>query len=251
MSSIFYETLDFLSSKLYDILDNTKKEGVNLLILGDLIKQYRKEHGYSMDAFAQKSGLSKAYISILERNVNPVNGKPVIPSLETIKAVSQAIGADFNDVIAMLDGNQKVSLHSEAPAIPPGFMPMPEMVQVPLIGTIACGTPITAEQNIEKMVDVPEYIRCDFSLTCHGDSMVDAGIHDKDVVYIRIQPEVENGEIAAVLIDGEATLKRVFLFDDHIELRAENPAFATIIRIGEAMNTVAIEGKAVGLCRKL
>lgn len=55
----------------------------------------------------------------------------------------------------------------------------------------------------------------------------------------------------AVLIDGEATLKRVFLFDDHIELRAENPAFATIIRIGEAMNTITIEGKAVGLCRKL
>ena len=75
---------------------------------------------------------------------------------------------------------------------------MPKMKKIPLIGSIACGEPITAEQNIEKMVDVPENIRCDFSLTCHGDSMVDAGIHDKDVVYIRIQPEVENGEIAAV-----------------------------------------------------
>ena len=76
-------------------------------------------------------------------------------------------------------------------------------------------------------------------------------IKDGDVVAIHCQPMVENGEIAAVLIDGEATLKRVFLFDDHIELRAENPAFATIIRIGDAMNTVTIEGKAVGLCRKL
>lgn len=86
------------------------------MILGDLIKQFRKEHGYSMDTFAQKSGLSKAYISILERNVNPVNGKPVIPSLETIKAVSQTIGIDFNDVIAMLDGNQQVSLETSAQA---------------------------------------------------------------------------------------------------------------------------------------
>ena len=58
-------------------------------------------------------------------------------------------------------------------------------------------------------------------------------------------------KIAAVLIDGEATLKRVFLFTDHIELRAENPTFPTILRIGEDMNTITIEGKAVGLCRKL
>ena len=71
------------------------------------------------------------------------------------------------------------------------------------------------------------------------------------VLAHRSQPMVENGEVAAVLIDGEATLKRVFLFDDHIELRAENPAFPTIIRIGEDMNTITIEGKAVGLCRKL
>ena len=84
------------------------------LILGDLIKQYRREHSCSMDQFSKLSGLSKAYISILERNVNPVNGKPVIPSLETIKAVSQAIGMDFNDVIAILDGDQPVSLKPES-----------------------------------------------------------------------------------------------------------------------------------------
>lgn len=234
-----------MSSKLYDILNNTKKEGVNLLILGDLIKQYRKEHGYSMDTFAQKSGLSKAYISILERNVNPVNGKPVIPSLETIKAVSQAIGADFNDVIAMLDGNQKVSLHSEAPAIPPGFEPMPKMKKVPLIGRIACGDPITAMENREGEIDVPEDIRCDFALRCKGNSMIGAGIHDGDAVYIRIQPEVENGQIAAVRIGDEATLKRVYLHTDYIELRPENPDYESIIRRREEMNDVYIEGKAV------
>lgn len=67
-----------------------------------------------MEQFAKLSGLSKAYISILERNINPVNRKAVIPSLETIKAVSQAIGMDFNDVIAMLDGNQPVSLNNDS-----------------------------------------------------------------------------------------------------------------------------------------
>ena len=73
------------------------------MILGDLIKKYREENGMSMEQFAQRSGLSKAYVSILERNRNPVNGKPVVPSLETIKSVAQAIGKDFNDGSALLD----------------------------------------------------------------------------------------------------------------------------------------------------
>lgn len=132
------------------------------------------------------------------------------------------------------------------PTIPPGFEPMPKMKKIPLIGAIACGEPITAEQNIEKMVDVPENIRCDFSLTCHGDSMVDAGIHDKDVVYIRIQPEVENGEIAAVRIDGEATLKRVYYNPGTLTLMPANPAYAPMIYTGPQLEEVHIEGKAVG-----
>lgn len=215
------------------------------MILGDLIKNYRREHGYSMEQFAKKTGLSKAYISILERNVNPVNNKPVIPSLETIKAVAQAINMDFNEVIALLDGNQPVSLKGE-PEIPPGFEPMPKMKKVPLIGAIACGEPITAIENREGEIDAPEDMNCDFALRCEGDSMIGAGIHDGDAVYIRIQPEVENGEIAAVRIGDEATLKRVYLHADYIELRPENAAYESIIRRREEMNDVHIEGKAVG-----
>ena len=133
-----------------------------------------------------------------------------------------------------------------APAIPPGFIPLPKMKKVPLIGAIACGDPITALQNREGEVDAPEDMRCDFALKCHGDSMTGAGIHDGDTVFIRIQPEVENGEIAAVRIGEEATLKRVYLHPDYIELRPENSAFESIIRRKEDMNDVQIEGKAVG-----
>lgn len=133
-----------------------------------------------------------------------------------------------------------------APAIPPGFIPLPKMRKVPLIGAIACGDPITALQNREGEVDAPEDMRCDFALKCHGDSMIGAGIYDGDTVFIRIQPEVENGEIAAVRIGEEATLKRVYLHTDYIELRPENSAFESIIRRKEDMNDVQIEGKAVG-----
>lgn len=217
------------------------------MILGELIKEYRTENGMSMDQFAQRSGLSKAYVSVLERNYNPVNGKPVVPSLETIKAVSLAIGKDFNDVIALLDGNQPVQLNT---SIPSGFQPLPQMDRVPRVGRIACGEPILAEENIEGYDRVPHKWNADFTLICKGDSMAPK-IKDGDIVAIRSQPDVENGEIAAVLIETEATLKRVFLFKDHIELRAENPSFPSIVLIGEDMNQVTIEGKAVGLCRDL
>ena len=130
--------------------------------------------------------------------------------------------------------------------IPKGFEPMPKMKKIPLVGSIACGTPILAQQNIEKMVDVPENIRCDFSLTCHGDSMEGAGIHDRDVVYIRIQPEVENGEIAAVRIGEEATLKRVYYQNGTLTLMPANAAYAPMVYTGPELNDVQIEGKAVG-----
>lgn len=141
----------------------------------------------------------------------------------------------------------KVSVQlDKKPTIPPGFMPLPKMKKVPLIGAIACGDPITAIQNREGDVNAPVDMRCDFALKCRDESMIGAGIHDGDVVYIRIQPEVENGEIAAVRIGEEATLKRVYLHSDYIELRPENPAFESIIRLREEMNDVQIEGKAVG-----
>ena len=136
--------------------------------------------------------------------------------------------------------------------IPKGFEPMPKMKKIPLVGSIACGTPILAQQNIEKIVDVPENIRCDFSLICHGDSMEGAGIHDRDVVYIRIQPEVENGEIAAVRIGEEATLKHFHRQGDTVMLLADNAAVCPpMIYAGPQLNEIQIEGRAVGFCRGL
>ena len=127
----------------------------------------------------------------------------------------------------------------------PNIAPIPHMNKVPLIGSIACGTPIMAEEHIEDYVDIPAHISADFALTCKGDSMINARIFDGDIVYIRHQETVDNGQIAAVLIDGEATLKRVRLFDDHISLEPENPQYRPLVYWGEEMNTVRILGKAV------
>ena len=202
--------------------------------LYDRIKSRRTELGLTVEELAHKMGYKdKSSISKIE------NGKADIPQSK-IAAFADAL----QTTPAYLMGWEEQP-EPKKPTIPPGFEPMPKMKKIPLIGSIACGEPITAEQNIEKMVDVPENIRCDFSLTCHGDSMVDAGIHDKDVVYIRIQPEVENGEIAAVRIDGEATLKRVYYNPGTLTLMPANPAYAPMIYTGPQLEEVHIEGKAV------
>jgi len=134
--------------------------------------------------------------------------------------------------------------------IPSGFEPMPDMSFVPRVGRIACGEPITAEENVESYDSVPASWKAQFTLICVGDSMLPR-IQNGDLVAIHKQPEVENGEIAAVRIDGEATLKHVYLYPDKIILQPENPAFEPIVLIEEEMNRVTIEGKAVGLCRKI
>ena len=210
------------------------------------LKSLRREKGWSQQRLADELDLSKSSVNMYERGERE-------PGFETMEAIADLFNVDMNYLYGRTDIKiaDPIVLAPKKPTIPPGFEPMPKMKKIPLIGSIACGEPITAEQNIEKMVDVPENIRCDFSLTCHGDSMVDAGIHDKDVVYIRIQPEVENGEIAAVRIGEEATLKHVYLHENFIELRPENPAFSSIILSREDMNAVVIEGKAVGLCRDI
>ena len=137
---------------------------------------------------------------------------------------------------------------ADAPSIPAGFEPLPTMATIPLVGSIACGTPITAEENIEAHIGIPAAWRADFALTCKGDSMAPK-IQDGDIVCIRKQAEVENGEIAAVRIDDEATLKRFYRQGDTVLLQAENPAYPPLVYTQHQLDDISIEGLAVGFCR--
>lgn len=133
--------------------------------------------------------------------------------------------------------------------LPSNAIPIPRMHKIPLIGDIACGTPITAEQNVQDIVSCPDDIHADFCLRCHGDSMINARIFDGDIVYVHAQPEVENGEIAAVeILDGEesaATLKRFYRSGNTVTLMPENPQYAPRVYIGDEINNLKIDGKAV------
>lgn len=193
--------------------------------------------GESPSGVADKLGISRSAVTKWKRGGNPTDGN------------LQRIASFFGVSIEWLrDGTEP---RKDTPAkltVPPGFSPLPEMAQVPLVGRIACGTPITAEQNVEQIVSIPAAWRATFTLMCKGNSMAPR-IQDGDLVAVRSQPEVENGEIAAVRIGEEATLKHVYVYPNYIELRPENPECESIIKIGPDMADVVIEGKAVGICR--
>ncbi len=122
-----------------------------------------------------------------------------------------------------------------------------ETKKIPLLGKIAAGEPIFAEEDHESFVEAGANLHADFCLKVQGDSMINARINDGDVVFIRKQPMVENGEIAAVIIDNEATLKRVYYYpeDNKLILNPENPRYAPFVYVGEELQAVRILGKAV------
>lgn len=205
--------------------------------LGDLIRSYRESHDLSQRQFALRCDLSNGYISILERGVNPNTQRPVTPTIPQLKKLADGMGMSLTDLFEQVD-DMPIDFGSN-------IIPLPEMRKIPLLGKIACGAPILAEEHVEEYIDIPKHIHADFALTCQGDSMINARIFDGDIVYIRQQDTVEPGEIAAVLIDNDATLKRIRIFEDHISLEPENPQYRPIVLWGEEMNTVRILGKAI------
>ena len=204
--------------------------------IGERIKQRRKELGIGQTQLAEAIGSSKQNLYKYENSI--------ITNIPADKV--EAIAAALHTTPAYLMGWSESPLLGEA-KLPDNISPMPAMKQIPLIGTIACGRPILAVEDASEMVSVPAQIDADFSLRCKGDSMINARIFDGDIVYIRKQPMVENGEIAAVIIEDEATLKKVYYTpgSDRITLRACNPMYGDMEFEGESLSRIQILGKAV------
>lgn len=140
----------------------------------------------------------------------------------------------------------------ETEPLPPDCFPIQKKT-FPLLGNIACGEPLLIDEQVEAYVTASDDIHADFCIRAHGDSMINARINDGDIIFIRKQPTVENGQIAAVRVDdidgGRATLKRVY-YDQNtgiIQLVAENPLYPTKVYSGEQLNAVEIIGLAVAL----
>ena len=226
--------------------------------LGELIKTQRVRMGKTLEEVGKEVGVSKTTVQRWESGeIKDMRRDKLVKlahALDTTPAY--LMGWENNhgetDVVLAVKSiaNKKRISYEEAEQqfnilTNPDIQPLPRTVKKPRLGKIACGEPILAVENLDGYDDVPENIRCDFTLICQGDSMIGARIHDGDVVYIRQQPEVENGEIAAVLLDGsETTLRRFYISGGIITLQAENPSFAPIVVTGERQ--CAVLGKAVG-----
>lgn len=122
-----------------------------------------------------------------------------------------------------------------------------DKIKLPMLGKVACGEPIFADEDRESYIMVGTDISADFCLQCQGDSMINARIHDGDIVFVKKTDIVENGEIAVVIIDDEATLKRFFYYREQnlVILKPENPKYQDIILTGEQLNQVRVIGRAV------
>lgn len=198
--------------------------------IADNIKRLRESHGLNQSEFGRIAGVSDKAVSTWENGLKT-------PRMGAVQKLSDHFGIPKSEILD--DGNYPTH------PLTSNIIPMPSTYKVPLIGTIACGKPILAVEDADEVVDVPGFVHADFALRCKGDSMINARIYDGDIVYIRRQPEVENGQIAAVRIGDEATLKKVTLYPNKIVLEAANPLYDPFVYRSEEMNQVEILGKAV------
>lgn len=208
-----------------------------------VIKRLRVERGITQEQLASMLKISRSTVGMYETGSRE-------PDFETLEAIADIFNVDVDYLMGRSLVERK---HPVTPSsvIPSGFIPVPDMASVPLIGSIACGTPILAEENIKQYIGIPAAWRADFALECHGDSMAPK-ICDGDIVCIRKQSEVETGQIAAVRIGEEATLKHFYRQGDVVQLIAENSAVCPpMVYSGRQLEEIQIEGLAVGFCRGL
>ena len=200
---------------------------------GEAIRELRQKRNISQDELAELTALNRVTIAKYE------SGK-VEPGAKALSRIADALEVSVDEIL----GRRSERL------LPAGLLRILNAA-VPLVGEIACGDPITAEENIEEMISLPEGVHADFALRCKGKSMLPL-FHEGDLVLIRQQDDADDGKIAAVLIENEATLKRIHRIPGGLMLLPENTAeYAPLIYQGENAATVRIIGVAVGYVRMI
>ena len=185
---------------------------------------------------ARDTGLSKARISQYTNGI-------YVPKADAMHKLARAL--DVSDL--WLEGYD-VPMERNASTVPnyPDIFPI-ERRRIPVLGEIACGTPILTDEQHDSFVMSGTNLDADFCLRAKGDSMIGARIQDGDIVFIKKSDMVANGEIAAVVIEDEATLKRVYYYPEKSKLilTPENPKYEPLVFMGPELDEIHILGKAV------
>lgn len=201
-------------------------------VFKDNLNYYMSLNDISQVELAERLSVTPAAVNKWTKGQN-------IPRMNKVDKLCSIFGCQRSDLLLQRDA-------TETEPLPPNCFPI-EKRKFPLLGNIACGEPIFADEDFEGYVEAGADIDADFCLRASGDSMIGARIHDGDIVFIKQQPIVDNGQIAAVLIENEATLKR-FYYDqasDTVQLMAENPSYAPIVKTKSDLNDIRILGRAI------
>lgn len=205
------------------------------MTMGDRIHTLRKEKGLTLEYIGKMTGVAKSTVRKWE------SGDIASIRSMNLQKLADALGTTIEYLLEGTTGN----------IIYKNIEPMPDTRMVPVIGSIACGVPILAKENVEGYAELDKRVHADFALRCVGDSMINAHIFDGDLVFIKKQDDVDNGEIAAVVIEDEATLKRVYKYPSRVELRPENPLCDVLQFEGPDLDQIRIIGKAVAFLGKV
>ena len=221
--------------------------------LSGKLARLKGERGMTTEALSLRSGVPKGTINKI------LNGETRNPTVGTLTALADALDCP----LGWLTGESAADARPVAPDDIPGVFrfslgatPPPDNLlpvkrrRVPLLGTIAAGEPIYAEETLNA-TECDAAMQCDFALRVKGDSMTGARVHDGDIVFIRRQDDVDDGQIAAVIVDGEATLKRVYHLKNGLQLLSENPKYPPMVFTTGEYASIRILGRAVGFTGRL
>jgi len=199
------------------------------------LKVLRKQKKLTLEELANRIGTSKQTVHRYENGI--INNIPP----EKIVAIAKALETTPSELMGWREEHTFPTVDAG------GIIARSRLKRLPVLGDIACGKPIYAEEAHEGYVVADSRMDADFCLRAHGDSMIGARIYDGDMVFIRSQDMVDNGQIAAVIINDEATLKRVYFYpeENKLILTPENPKYAPLVYINDELNSIKILGKAV------
>lgn len=210
------------------------------------IKKRRLELDMTQSDLAKELGYSdKSMIAKIEKGAVDLSQSKITAFAKALKTTEVALMGwdDSSDSPAATTGHGMSSLPKQ---ILEKLKPV-KMKSFPMLGYVACGEPIFADKNYEAFIMADADIDADYCLTCKGDSMINARIHDGDIVFIKTCSMVDNGDIALVVIDNDVTLKRVYYYPEQQTLRlvSENPVYAPFVYSDAELEQIHILGKAV------
>ena len=198
--------------------------------IAERLKNALEIRDISQSELSRKTGIGKSSISTyLTGEYEPKQKNIYKMALALNVNEAWLMGADVP-----MERQDTAASHIQNP-IAANITPLPAMKEWQVLGATACGKPLHRELLVETIL-APADIKADIVFRCVGDSMINARIFDGDAVFIHLQPEVENGQIAVVRVGDEYTLKRIYVFEDYVELRAENPTVKPIILRGPELD---------------